>query len=657
MKTTKGSLTMLLSVVFALCVLPSLALALCVTPANDSTYLVNTSTSLCNDSYYNNTHLVINSNSLILNCNNSVLDGFDDAGIGININNFDSVQITDCTVRDYQTGVAITDSNDSTVQYVSFISNDMYDINTYRATNTWLQYNDMTDGASSVRLDDTSTDNIILQNMITNMTDYGIITAQNCDDNDIIRNNISDIGLPSGGYCIAVGNTIGSYIYLNNLSGCRYGVYADTPPSIIIDENIMHDNADTGIFIDNDNSNYTVADITSNTIYTTGKEGLYAMGLTQSNITGNDISDVGSDGAFAGLFVYITNSTTIDWNLIYDNHWAGIEIRNIYDDIFTNNVVWNNGDSGFIVMSESTNINILGNVFTNNTDDGITIVDYPLRYSNITNNGIHDNQKDGIYIDCSEMVDPELELTISDNRLNNSSDEGIDILDCNNITVSGNNVSYSGEHGLWLDGTDYVTVSAGRYCNNNQSAGAFWDVLNQGTNGVFSNVLCDLDSPNTTCKYPCSYTPPVDPITIVSPTNITYYNDYVWHSITVDVNMSKCFAWSDGTNYTMSNSSSAIYYYNVTSLADGSHWANFTCNDTYNDWYRSSLELYTVDTAHTPSGIPTIIVLIMAVCGILITYGLLQKAMDGELDAKDIMLALMVFGGLLAVFISVLGAM
>ena len=562
------NVAMLLSVVFAFLILPSLASAVCLAPSNDSTVLINTTTALCTG-YYNDTHIVINSNSLILDCNASTLDGFDDTGNGITDNNHNVTQITGCTITNYEVGLSMSDSVNSSVWDNIFISNDAYDINTYRTTYTWFTTNNMTDGTSSIRLDDTSTDNIIIGNRISNMTDYGIALNQNCDDNTIYGNIIADIGLPSGGYCVAISNTGENYIYGNTLSGCRYGIYADTPSSVDIQHNTISDNADSGIFIDNDYENYTVANIDYNSVDTAGKEGIYAMGLTDSNITNNDITDVGNDGAFAGLFVYITNDTMISGNTIHDNSWAGVEIRGVFNTIFYNNVVWNNGNSGFIVMAESTKINILGNVFTNNTVKGIMMTDYPLRYSNITNNGIHDNAEDGIYMDCSEMVDPELELLINNNRLNNSGDEGIDMVDCNNVTVSGNNATYSAEDGLWLDGTDYITVTGGRYCNNNQSAGAFWDVIDEGSHSVFSNVLCDKDSPNTLCDYDCNYVP----------------------------------------------------------------------------------------TPPTPSGTSNVIVLILAICAVLIASAILKKGLDGELDVKEIVISLVILGGLMAVFISVISAM
>jgi hypothetical protein len=553
--------------------------------------------------YYNDTHIVINNYALILDCNDSTLDGFNDTGTGITISNQDTVQITNCTIKDYETGMSFADSINSSVWDNTFISNDLYDINTYRTTYTWFTTNDMLDGATSIRLDDTSTDNIIIGNNINNMTDYGISLNQNCDNNTIYGNTITNIGLPSGGYCIANSNVNNTYIYGNTLRDCGYGIDANESDSIQILNNDIFNNYNMAIRIDNIVGNNTVADIQDNTINNSGYDCVDLDGLVDSNVSYNDVSGCGANGGCltcAAILLENSSGVTFHYNVVHDNHYDGLSIISLFDSNITTSM-FNNNNYGMTVEGESSNNIITGSGFINNTNVGLMMEDYASYYTNISTSSFNDNGIYGMFFDCSEMIpaDHALFIRLESNRVNNSSVAGIMVSSCDNMTFSNTNSTYNAQDGMYMVGDN--RVNGGYLCNNNQTGGAFYDVVNVLSGSAFTGVACDYDNPNTTCGYACSATlPTAIGITVILPGNASY-NNTTWQNITLNVTsgVSSCRVLIDGTYYTLTNDS-GNWNYLPSTMTNTTHYSRFLCNDTLNNWYSTTSIYYTIISGIEP---------------------------------------------------------
>ncbi|MCD6522574.1 MAG: hypothetical protein J7K68_02410 [Candidatus Diapherotrites archaeon] len=144
----------------------------------------------------------------------------------------------------------------------------------------------------------------------------------------------------------------------------------------------------------------------------------------------------------------------------------------------------------------------------------------------------------------------------------------------------------------WWNGTQFVHVC---------------DVPNADSDEIFSCVLSEVDTVSevndlliqyyvtSTVAAPKSafidwltveicFSPGVDTtppdVTIESPLNQTYYQDWVWMNVTLNENGSWCGYSLDGAaNVTMNNDTATHFYYNA-SLNYGSHNVTFYCNDT-----------------------------------------------------------------------------
>ncbi|UCG95905.1 MAG: DNRLRE domain-containing protein [archaeon] len=89
--------------------------------------------------------------------------------------------------------------------------------------------------------------------------------------------------------------------------------------------------------------------------------------------------------------------------------------------------------------------------------------------------------------------------------------------------------------------------------------------------------------------------PPV--ITIESPLNQVYQQNWVWSNVTLDETGDWCgVSLNDGANQTMSNDSTMHFYLNLSGISDGSNYVVFYCNDTKGNMNNSDTRYFSVDT-------------------------------------------------------------
>ena len=210
----------------------------------------------------------------------------------------------------------------------------------------------------------TSVDPYILENL--KISGFGIesygIDIRNSNVSFIIQEcliyNADDAG-------IYLDNVNNSRIINNNCSNNENGIYIEYSNSIIISENDANDNRFDGISIFESND----VDITGNNINNNGDSGLKIDECNFNTISGNII-----DGNQDGIFFYRTLNNTIIGNTVRNNSGRGIHIDEDSDyNEFTENIIRNN-TIGFNIASFNENNLVYKNLFLNNGlhafDDG-----------------------------------------------------------------------------------------------------------------------------------------------------------------------------------------------------------------------------------------------------------------------------------------------
>ena len=93
--------------------------------------------------------------------------------------------------------------------------------------------------------------------------------------------------------------------------------------------------------------------------------------------------------------------------------------------------------------------------------------------------------------------------------------------------------------------------------------------------------------------------PPVNPpyITIISPNNPTYPNEWIWTNVSLNDSANWCGVSLNGTANQSMSSASATYWYLNLSTANGPHSVRFWCNGTNGAMGVSDERLFTIDTS------------------------------------------------------------
>jgi hypothetical protein len=85
-------------------------------------------------------------------------------------------------------------------------------------------------------------------------------------------------------------------------------------------------------------------------------------------------------------------------------------------------------------------------------------------------------------------------------------------------------------------------------------------------------------------------------LTIVSPTNTTYTQDWVWGNVSIDETADWCgYSLNKTSNITMTNLNNTYWYYNISNLTEEQHNITFYCNDTAGNMNNTETLYFTVD--------------------------------------------------------------
>ena len=169
------------------------------------------------------------------------------------------------------------------------------------------------------------------------------------------------------------------------------------------------------------------------------------------NISRFTIQNGGSYGSDMGIYI-ISDYNTISENIITDNKWNGIYLKNSSSNTILKNNISNNNHLG-VYLYESSNNKITGNTIINNSNHGISLI----RSSN---------------------------NTLTENMITNNDAFGIELWHlCNNNTLSSNNISYN----YW--GIHLLKSYNNSIFENNLANSSYYDVFlqNSSNNSVYHN--------------------------------------------------------------------------------------------------------------------------------------------------------------------------
>ncbi|MBT7022064.1 MAG: hypothetical protein HN967_13090, partial [Candidatus Marinimicrobia bacterium] len=207
-------------------------------------------------------------------------------------------------------------------------------------------------------------DNIVIKNCIITQFDRGI-NDWNQNIGNLIFNNtfhdFNDYGILFGSTTNTGNNISGNTIYN---TGTEEGIYFKGEDTII-ENNIVYDIADNGIFIQS-SSNLTIE---NNFAYNCQGEGLTILSTTDSIISNNNVTNNGLEGGYSSNFLLATDTTDniFENNRIIGGQRFGLRTySSVSGNIFRNNVIANSSDD-LLKFGDGSGGDCNNNLFINNS--------------------------------------------------------------------------------------------------------------------------------------------------------------------------------------------------------------------------------------------------------------------------------------------------
>lgn len=267
---------------------------------------------------------------------------------------------------------------------------------------------------------------------LSDISSGGLAIVAITDGGDpLITENLIHDGAQSGIFVFdgGKGRVMKNVIEGNTYAGVAYK--EGTDPSII--NNDIRNNAQAGIYGQQDSKGL----IQGNRIYGNGKAGIELKLGTDAYVTKNEIRD----NAESGIFLHKQAKGLIANNVIERNGFAGISVREGADPLIHNNEIRNNTQSG-IYIQKNAKSGLGGNKIYGNGYSGIEVKlgGYPVA----RNNEIRDNKGSGVYVHDDGLG------IFENNRITGNGKFGVSVKIGANPSFRDNDITGNAFHAIWV---------------------------------------------------------------------------------------------------------------------------------------------------------------------------------------------------------------
>ncbi len=297
----------------------------------------------------------------------------------------------------------------------------------------------------------------------------GIFLDWNGNNNQIISNKIFNqkVGLKTFN---GNNNTISNNIFL---SATNQAIFIHLSTNNKIKNNKFTNNKYGVYFTTSANKNFLL----NNTIYSSFNA-IYVENASNNLISGNYINN-SSDHSI--VVIYNSYNNYLKYNTNYNSTWSGIRFDSVS---LTNYVISNkciNGATG-INLEYSTNIILMGNTLSSNSDHGIYLD--RAHGNRIENNIAQENGNTGIY-----LLNYSRDNYISQNQTTGGAWCGLLIQNGINNKIYTNTVSHSPGRGIVIEFNSTNNTIKGNYVYTNSSYGIHLNGANITSSTIQNNII------------------------------------------------------------------------------------------------------------------------------------------------------------------------
>lgn len=442
----------------------------------------------------------------------NIVTGSGDDGIDVENTGSVDVDITFNTI-DNNNVAAVADANGIEVSGVTngyVYKNDVKDagwdgINVQSSKGTIIEANTIADtkGASGIGLFNGVSDTTILNNTITNSQRYGMWIGGHAGTLSVSGNTVTGVTTEDGiylnnsnGTMSIAGNFIDSIgrdaISISNSDGVLGNNLVISGNLVGYGANKLLGTDDTTIARDGirvEGSDYTT--VQSNKITKAADDGIEIIGSSNIVVGGSKLGNLVTLSGHDGITTEGGDSVQISYNTVTDTLGAsGIAVHTTSNSKVNNNTITDTALLG-VYGQGSNGIQVLDNTITRSgkavaggdkyghgigveSADGVTITGNTVDTTNASGISV------GVTINNGSAASKN--VTVDNNKITNVYGDGI-IVDGGAVSVSGNTISFTGNDGIDVRNSENVSVSKNKV--GYDLAGVVLGYANVGANGIF----------------------------------------------------------------------------------------------------------------------------------------------------------------------------
>jgi len=406
----------------------------------------------------------------------------------------DNLTIVNNTAHDNEdTGIAVIQANNSVISG-NILYNNLNGILYYGGSNITI-FNNTASGNRGVGIVFMNVLSLVVaNNTVYGNADSGIggstVQSSLIENNTVYLNNNTGIVLSSISSSNITWNNVSSHN--NTLYGFASGISLSSASSNLIAYNILYNNSGQGIEIASGSSSNLV--YFNNISRCMNGNGIHISDSNYNIVSDNNVSQCTNPWNYAyGISLLNSNYTLVENNTLLSNSGEGIHLQNSLMNNLTNNTIVGSSSNGIMIDYNSTYNRILLNNITSNGGSAIVVMNGSahnvISYNYIDSNGgwAVIQVQPSFTITPNDYPTPN--ITITNNTILNSGDNGINLIYSNESIVSGNILSGSTSIfglGIMLDNSSLCLID-----NNTISYFPGIAILLQGTSS-FNNISNSL---------------------------------------------------------------------------------------------------------------------------------------------------------------------